>query len=246
MNSFLQPVLGRTMNACKGFAFRMVSYKTTWKMTTDDVAKAVAAGDWTSYAIKVDVAGAGRTATTVVTWIKQPPQPLVELTLDTDQDFGAYITGKIKYKDGELVDPDAPNWAKQSDFNTFSRFNVNIGSSYKWTGSDLVKDVAPCDKNSVKITNTSKDTLTTGLAKLPPGDTKKRPICADKVYAAPPVKPEQNVVVYTPAATLYTKVGQTYSNCAVVQDVSSWNAFDLTKGTNFTYDPANKVWIQSV
>jgi len=243
-------MLGRTMAAAyRSCAIRMVSYTTTWTMTEADIAKVVAAGEWNSWAFQVNVSGAGRKPTsTAVTWMKQAPLPTVALIVDLDKDFGAFLSGKIKFEDGDIVDPTLPFVPKGDSLTTFSRFNVNIGSCYKWTGSDLVKDTTQkCDQGSVKITNASTDPMTTGLTKLPtPTDTIKRPICADKLFAAPPVKPDQNAIVYTPTAFLSTTTGKKYSGSSIVQDASSWTTFDLSKGTNFKYNATTGGWDQSV
>ena len=245
----MSSMLGRTIAAHRSSTVRMVSYTTTWTMTDADIASTIAAGEWNSWAFQVGVSGAGRKSTsTAVTWTTQPPLPSVLLIIDLDKDFGAFLSNKIKFEDADVVDPTIPTVPKGDSLTTFSRFDINIGSCYKWTGNDLVKDTTQmCDKGSVKITNASTDPMTTGLTKLPlPTDSTKRPICADKLFGAPPAKLDQNAIIYTPSAVLATTTGKKYSGSSIVQDASSWSTFDLTKGTKFAYNLATKGWIQSV
>ena len=105
-------------------------------MTASDVVSVNA--EWTTFAIEV------KGSNNAVSWICQDPQENVAIILF--KRYGVYISSETDLPDGT-----APK--------TFTRFLIELGNAYVWTGSDLVSDKqSTCQPGSVKLSNKSEKT----------------------------------------------------------------------------------------
>lgn len=175
------------------------------------------AGQWNSWALQVDGSN------NPVTWIQQSPWQTIDISLVDD--FGAFVSPNLDFEDGSVFNK------------SISRYPIELGTAYLWTGSDIVKDnFATCDANSVKITNKSGQDLSIGLTKYDFTTKRQQPICVDLVLANQPV-------TYTPILTIFAKVGRNYRASSVIGDVGNWTKFEITDvNSTFLFDETSSTW----
>lgn len=194
------------------------TYETVWTMTASDVVSVSAAKQWTTFAIEV------KGSNNAVSWICQDPQENVFIALF--EKYGVYISSEKVLPDGIVL-------------KTFTRFPIELGNAYDWTGSDLVSDKqSTCQPGSVKLSNKSEEAWTLGMTMPELNTNVQQPICADVFL------PNQSAE-YTPQLTISAKVGWVDKVGSVINDIGSdaWARFDLTSVlSTFKFDALTSKW----
>jgi len=192
------------------------TYETTWNMEQADVNIVTKAKQWNSFALQVDGSG------NPVTWIQQDPEQVISISLV--ENYGAFVTSETDLSDGTIL-------------KTVSRYPIELGTAYSWTGSDMVPDkTATCPKSSVKFVNNSSQAWTFGMTKFDPVTKKQQPICCDVVLRKEPV-------TYTPILTMYAKVGRNYTTASIIADIGDWAQLSITNPeSTFNFDKNHSRW----
>jgi len=198
----------------------MATLNTKWVLTQDDVNTIVKDNAKISFSLLVK----GSTDSKPVTWLQLSPWQETDIALTAT--YGVFLSSKTPMADTVI--------------STMSRFNVQLGTCYTWTGSDLKVDrLSTCGAGTVKMTNGDDKTWTFGLTKLDPKnkDLLAKPINAQSVLAGV-------AAGFTPVPTVLVKVGADAAGTVIGEkDVELWQQFKvLDLNTTFNFDSTTKQW----